>query len=167
LQKTNLSSTEEVEMIPKTQSESPEPDAAETWKDRYLRLRAELENTKKRLARSSVQEVESQQEALLREMLPVADAIDLALMHTSQEQDNRSILQGIDLIRDMLNKFFAKHHVTAIEAWGKPFDPRLHEAVGVIRHSKLQPNTVARVERRGYLYHDKLLRPAQVVVTAD
>ena len=135
------------------------------WKDKYLRLHADLENTKKRLARTSAREVEEQKETLLSDLLTVADALDLALLHSSQEEDDRSILQGIDLIREMLNKFFAKYDVTVIDAWGKPFDPRLHEAVGVIRYPELPPNTVARVERKGSLYRDKLLRPAQVLVT--
>ena len=135
------------------------------WKEKYLRLIADLENTKKRLARSSAQEVEAEKEALLRDVLPVADALDLAFIHASPEEDNRSILQGIELIRNMLNTFFTKYDVRAIDSWGQPFDPRLHEALGVERHPKVPPNTVVRVERKGYLYGDKLLRPAQVVVT--
>ena len=76
----------------------PMPESADVWKDRYLRLHADVENTKKRLARSSVQEVEAQKEALLRELLPVADGLDLALMHTSDQKDNRGILQGIEMV---------------------------------------------------------------------
>ena len=141
------------------------PDAAMVWKEKYLRLVADLENTKKRLARISAQEVAAEKDAILRDVLPVADALDLAFMHASREEDNRSILQGIELIRNMLNTFFAKYDVKAVDAWGQPFDPRLHEALGVERHPKFPPNTVVRVERKGYLCGDKLLRPAQVVVT--
>lgn len=118
--------------------------------DRYLRLAADLENTKKRLARAAARDVEAQKEGLLRDVLPVADALDLAVMHASQDEDSRSILQGIDLIRDMLTKFFTKYDVTVIEAWGEPFDPRWHEALGMIRHPKLPPNTVSRVGRKGF-----------------
>jgi molecular chaperone GrpE len=152
-----------------SQVSQPEPQAADDaaiWKDKYVRLFADLENTKKRLARSSAQEVEAEKEALLRDVLPVADGLDLALTHSSREADNRSILQGIEMVRKILNKFFSKYDVKAIDAWGKPFDPRLHEAIGVARdHPKLPPNTVVRVEQKGYLYGDKLLRPAQVLVT--
>ena len=65
----------------------------------------------------------------------------------------------------MLNKFFIKYEVKAIDAGGKPYDPRLHEAISVVRQPKIPPNTVVRVEHKGYLYRDKLLRPAQVLVT--
>ena len=145
--------------------DTPAPEPADVWKDRYLRLHADVENTKKRLARSSAQEVEVQKEALLRDMLPVADGLDLALMHTPDKDDNREILQGIEMVRNMLNKFFADQGVKAIDAWGKPFDPRLHEAIGIMSHPKFPPKTVVKVEQKGYLYGDKLLRPAQVVVT--
>jgi len=150
-----------------SQTDQPQPNDAAFWKDKYARLFADLDNTKKRLARSAAQEVESEKEVLLRDVLPVADGLDLALTHTSHEEDKRGILQGIELVRNILNTFFAKHDVTAIDAWSKPFDPRLHEAIGVTRHPKFPPNTVVKVEQKGYLYHDKLLRPAQVVVTPN
>jgi molecular chaperone GrpE len=148
-----------------SQPNEQQADEAAVWKDKYVRMYADLENTKKRLARSSAQEVEAEKEALLRDVLPVADGLDLALMHTPREEDNRSIMQGIELVRNILNKLFAKYDVKAIDAWGKPFDPNLHEAVGVVRHPKFPPNTVVRVEQKGYLYREKLLRPAQVLVT--
>ena len=101
-------------------SDRPTPEPVDFWKDRYLRLHADVENTKKRLARSSAQEVEAQKKALLRDMLPVADGLDLALMHTPDQKDNRGILQGIEMVRNILNKFFAGHGVKAIDAWGQP-----------------------------------------------
>ena len=148
-----------------SQPDEQQPDDAAIWKDKYVRLYSDLENTKKRLARSSTQEVEAEKEALLRDVLPVADGLDLAVIHTSREEDSRDFLQGIELIRNIINKFFFKYEVKAIDAWGKPFDPSLHEAIGVTRHPKFPPNTVVRVEQKGYLYRDKLLRPAQVLVT--
>ena len=151
--------------ITASQSAQRQPDEAAFWKDKYARLFADLDNTKKRLARTSAQEVEAQKEALLRELLPVADGLDLALLHTSEKHDNRDILQGIELVRNILYKFFAKYDVKAIDAWGKPFDPRLHEAIGVVPHPKFPPNTVVKVEQKGCLHGDKLLRPSQVVVT--
>jgi molecular chaperone GrpE len=147
-------------------NEDMEPDMASVWKNRYAHLLSDLENTKKRLARTSAQEVAAEKEMLLRDVLPVADGLDLALMHTSHKEDSRNLLQGIELIRNILNNFFVKYEVKEIDAWGKPFDPRLHEAIGMTPHLKLPPNSVAKVEQKGYLFRDKLLRPAQVVVTA-
>ena len=75
-----------------SQPNDQQPDEAAGWKGRYVRLYADLENTKKRLARSSAQEVEAEKEALLRDVLPVADGLDLAIMHISREEDSRDFL---------------------------------------------------------------------------
>ncbi len=133
-------------------------DEATVWKNKYIRLLADLKNTQNRLARSSAQEVEADKKSILRDVLPVADGLDLALIHLSREEDSRNILSGVELIRNILEKFFTKYDVKAIDAWGKPFDPTLHEAVGVLPHAEFPPNTVVRVEQKGYLYRDKLLR---------
>ena len=137
------------------------------WKERYLRQLADLENTKKRLARSSAQEVEAQKETLLRDILPVADGLDLALLHTSPEDDNRNILQGIEMIRSLLGQFFAKYNVEEMKALGRPFDSSLHESIGMVRYPGVAPNTIVRVEKKGYLLSGKLLRPAQVLIASN
>lgn len=142
-----------------------QPDDANFWKDKYVRLFADLENTKKRLTRSSAQEVEAEKAALLRELLPIADGLDMALMHAPLAGDARSLLQGIDLVRGILDQFLVNNDVTVIDALGKPFDPRLHEAIGIMPHPKFPPNTVVKVEQKGYLIGEKLLRAVQVVTT--
>lgn len=149
-----------------TQADQQSPDEVADWKERYLRLRADLENTKKRLERTSAQEIEAQQETLLRDILPIADGLDLALRHTSTEDDNRNILQGIEMNRKILKKFFGKYNVEEIEALGQPFDPNLHESIGMVRYPDVAPNTVVRVEQKGYLHNGKLLRPTQVLISA-
>lgn len=150
---------------PETDSQSPDEGAV--LKERYLRLVADLENTKKRLARTSAQEVEAQREALLRDILPFADGLDLALRHISKEEDSRNILQGIEMNRILLGKFFAKYNVEELEALGQPFDPSLHESIGVVRYPGVAPNTIVRVEQKGYLLSGKLLRPAQVLIASS
>ena len=135
------------------------------WKTKFIHLAADLENTKKRLKRNAAREVDSAVETLLRDLLPVADGLDLALLHSAQEEEDKGIRQGIELVGDMINQFFISHEVMVIDSWGKPFDPSLHEAVGVVNHPESPANTVVRVEQKGYMYRDRLLRPAQVLVT--
>ena len=158
--------TDEIQNKPTAANEDQDmqTDEAALWKDKYLHLLADLENIKKRLTRTAAQDVESEKEKLLRDVLPVADGLDLALLHVSSDEDNRDVLQGVELIRKLLIKFLIQYEVKPIEAWGKPFDPNLHEAIGMVQHSRAAPNSVVRVEQKGYLYRDKLLRPAQVVV---
>jgi len=150
-----------------TETDQQLPDEGAVLKERYLRQLADLENTKKRLARSSAQEVETQKETLLRDILPVSDGLDLALLHTSPEEDSRNILQGIEMIRSLLGKFFAKYDVEEMEALGQTFDPSLHESIGMVRYPSVAPNTIVRVEQKGYLLSGKLLRPAQVLIASS
>jgi molecular chaperone GrpE len=103
---------------------------------------------------------------MLKDILPIADGLDLALMHTSREEDSRNILQGIEMNRNLLGKFFSKYNVEEMEALGQPFDPSLHESVGMVRYPGVAPNTVVRVEKKGYLHGGKLLRPAQVLIVS-
>ena len=148
------------------ETDQQSPDEGADLKGRYLRLLADLENTKKRLARTAAQEVEAQKEALLRDILPVADGLDLALLHTSHEEDSRNILQGIEMNRNLLGKFLGKYDVEEMDALGQPFDPGVHESIGMVRYPGVAPNTIVRVEQKGYLLSGKLLRPAQVLIAS-
>ena len=150
-----------------TETDQQSPEEGAVWKERYLSLLADLENTKKRLDRSSSQSVESQKERLLRDILPVADGLDLALRHTSPEEDSRNILQGIEMIRSLLGKFFANYDVEKMKALGQTFDPSLHDSIGMVRYPGVTPNTIVRVEQKGYLLNGKLLRPAQVLIASS
>ncbi|WP_020674866.1 nucleotide exchange factor GrpE [Geopsychrobacter electrodiphilus] len=149
-----------------TETDQQSPDEGAVWRERYLRLLADLENTKKRLARTSAQEVETQKETLLRDILQVADGLDLALRHISHAEDSRNILQGIEMNRSLLGKILAKYEVEELEALGQPFDPGLHESIGVVRYPSVAANTIVRVEQKGYLLGGKLLRPAKVLIAA-
>lgn len=149
-----------------TEIDTPSPVEEADWKERYLRLLADLENTKKRLTRTSIQEIEAQKERLLRDVLPVADGLDLALLHTSPEEDSRNILQGIEMNRALLGKFLAQYDVEEMDALGQPFDPSLHESLGSVQYPGVAPDTILRVEQKGYLLGGKLLRPAQVLIAA-
>ena len=139
-------------------------DTSSDWEEKYYYLLADLENTKKRLARNSAREIEEQRTQLLKDLLKLADGLDLALNHISGENDTHNIFQGIQGLKGILDQFFIKYEVRPIEALGAVFDPNIHDALGVIRNPAAIAHTVVRVERKGYLYHGKLLRPAQVLV---
>jgi molecular chaperone GrpE len=136
------------------------------WEEKYLRLRADLENTKKRLERTSAQEIERQRESLLFDILPIADGLDLALQHISPAEDNRNMVQGIEMNRTLLQTFLKKYKVEEIKPLGHPFDPNQHESIGMLRYPGVAPNTVVRVEQKGYRHNGKLLRPAKVFIAA-
>ena len=147
------------------QLEQIQAKAAE-WQDKYSRLYAELENSKKRLARLYANQAEQEKEQLLRDMLPVADNLERALANASGDEAEAGLRQGVALTLKAFADALAKHGVRPIQAQGQPFDPELHEAVGAVPYSTLPPGTVVRVERKGYTVEDRLLRPARVLVTA-
>ncbi len=151
-------------MAGQRQTEDQKPGAESVWKDKYLHLLADLENTKKRLSRSSAQEVDLQKTMLLKEVLEVADGFDLALGHISDEQDSPITFQVVEPLRHIFDNFFSTYEVQKMDAQGAVFDPNLHEALGMIQHPAAVPNTVVKIEKAGYLYQGRLLRPAQVLV---
>lgn len=143
---------------------APLREELEQWKDRALRLEAEMDNFRKRLQRLAEERIAADRERLLREFLAVAD--DLARALSADGADAQSILQGVELTNRSLMKLLSREGVTPIEAEGQPFDPAWHEAVGTVPASQANadPDTVVHVVQPGYRIGDRLLRPARVIV---
>lgn len=158
---------EEVDAPETDLSVSDETEAEATdWRDRYLRLAADLENTKKRLERIHSDRALTAQERLLRDLLPLADNLERALAHATPAERPSSLYSGIELTLKEFLATLKKHGVRRIEALGEPFDPELHEAIGSSSHPTLSPGTVMHVELPGYTFNGRLLRPARVLVVA-
>ncbi|MBC7227065.1 MAG: nucleotide exchange factor GrpE [Thermoflexales bacterium] len=136
----------------------------EQWKDRALRLEAEMDNFRKRLQRLAEERIAADRERLLRDFLDVAD--DLARALSVDGADAQAIRQGVELTHRSLMNLMNREGVTPIEADGQPFDPAWHEAVGTVPAQQVgkEPDTVVHVVRTGYRIGDRLLRPARVIV---
>lgn len=136
----------------------------EMWRDRALRLEAEIDNFRKRQRRLSEDRVAADRERLLRAFLGVADNLARAL--TSEGQDSEGLRAGVDLTYQSLMRLLKQEGVEQIEAKGQLFDPLWHEAVSTVSHEEVdaEPETVAEVVQPGYRLGDRLLRPARVVV---
>jgi molecular chaperone GrpE len=98
--------------------------------------------------------------------LPIIDNLELALK--SSEESGRNVdsklREGVDLTRKEILKIFEKYNVKQIEALGEPFDPNYHEAVMREESDRYGENTVISELQKGYLMHDRLIRPTMVVV---
>jgi molecular chaperone GrpE len=128
---------------------------------------ADFENYKKRSAREAAEFRKYANQALLKEMLPVVDNLELAINSTEGQRDiDKRLLEGLELTRNEILKVFERFHVRPIEAVGKPFDPEFHEAVMREESDAVAENTVVSEFQKGYLIHERLLRPAMVVVAA-
>lgn len=132
-------------------------------KDRFLRDRAELENFKRRQARDKAEALRFANEGLLRDLLPIIDNLYRAMEHARASTDVAVIADGVEMTIRGLTDTLERHGVKIVEALGRPFDPAHHEAIGHIE-SEHPPNTVVDEHQRGYLLHDRLLRPALVTV---
>ncbi len=135
--------------------------------DRLLRTQAELENFRKRAARDHEKALQSGQENLVKDLLSVVDNLERAIDHARESEggDLQGLLQGVELVERELRVVLGKHHVSEIEAEGKPFDPMVHEAMAQRVVEGEEPNRVVEVLQKGYQLRDLLVRPARVVVT--
>jgi molecular chaperone GrpE len=136
-------------------------------RDRWVRAVADLENYKKRTVQEKSRLLKYRNEELLRDLLPVLDNMERAMAHCDQESRSDPLVEGVCLVAGMLREALKKHGINEIEALGKPFDPHFHEAVAQRRDPGKAANKVVEELEKGYMYEDRLLRPAKVVVSTD
>lgn len=136
--------------------------AAET--DRRLRSLAETENLKKRLLKEKEDFQKYATEALVAELLPVLDHLDLALAHGRGNEACKDFVVGVDMTRKAFIDILARHGVDEFGTVGEAFSPENHEALGMAARPDLPDDTVAQVVQKGYTLRGRLLRPAKVMV---
>lgn len=134
--------------------------------DRLLRVSAEFDNYKKRTAREMEDFRKYANESLLKEILLLVDNLERALKSSEDNgHTDTRLVEGINMtIHDIL-KVFEKFSVKPIESLREPFDPNFHEAVMQIETEKHPENIVLKEFQKGYMIHDRLLRPAMVAVS--
>ncbi|OQY58140.1 MAG: nucleotide exchange factor GrpE [Desulfobacteraceae bacterium 4572_88] len=146
------------------QLESAE-NAAKENHDRLLRVSAEFENYKKRSAREMESFRKFANEALVKDMLSVVDNLERAILSSADKEAENGILEGIEMTLREILKIFEKFSVTPIESLGERFDPSFHEAVMQEESEEHDENTVLKELQKGYMIHDRLLRPSMVIVS--
>jgi molecular chaperone GrpE len=138
-------------------------ESAKNW-DLYLRERAELENFRKRTQRDKEEFRIFTRKELLLEVLPVLDNLERALEHAGQGQEGQGLLAGVNMTVVQFRKVIEDLGARPMVAVGSPFDPNLHQAMAQQETAEQPPGTVLSEYQKGYLLHDRLLRPALVVV---
>lgn len=136
------------------------------WND-LLRARAEIDNVRKRTEREVANAHKYGQERLILELLPVKDSLELGLAASDQPTSIEGLREGIELTLKMFSTVLEKTGVAVIEPQGERFNPELHQAMTVQGSSEAEPGTVLMVVQKGYLLHDRVLRPAMVVVAKE
>ncbi len=159
----------EAEAEPLSELENVQREAAES-RDNYLRVAAELENLRKRGARELENARKYGLERLAQALLPVRDSLEagVAAADDSDAADNtdvESLREGKRATLRLLDAALKQAGVAEFDPEGEPFDPARHEAMTMQPSATAEPNTVLTVIQKGYLIHDRLLRPARVIVS--
>ena len=130
--------------------------------DAWLRAKAEADNIRKRAQADIANAHKYALEGFAGELLPVRDALEAAL--ASDNTTIEALRQGVELTLKQLNGAFEKGAIKEINPVGEKFDPHRHQAMTTVDSDKA-PNTVVHVLQKGYVLHERVLRPALVTVS--
>ena len=133
--------------------------------DRYLRAVAEQENYRKRVVREKEHLRKYGTASFLEDFLPVLDNLMLGLDTARRHPEAKPVTDGLAMVLSQLEGVLKDNGVTSIDPEGEPFDPNLHDCVQQVASDEVEEGKVMAVARKGYRLHDRLLRPATVVVS--
>ncbi|NKF23155.1 nucleotide exchange factor GrpE [Solimonas marina] len=133
--------------------------------DAQLRAVADLENTRRRLERDAANSLKYAAEKLLGELLAVADSLELGLKAAEGADGSvKAMGEGMELTYRQLMSVLEKNGVKQLDPTGQPFNPDFHQAMSMAPSADVPANHVLAVMQKGYSLHERLLRPAMVVV---
>ena len=151
--------------ILETALQAAQLEAIEARQD-MLRMQADMENLRKRLVREHEKARRRTLERFMGDLLPVRDSLERGLeAATDPAASVEALKEGKQLIMKMLTKAMGDHGLQTIDPLGEPFDPEKHEAMTMMTSDQHDENTVIDVLEKGYQLHDRLIRPAKVVVS--
>ena len=172
----------ETEQASEKQTETAEKQAAEKAKeepkqptpeeiiadlnDKLLRLHADFDNYRKRMAREANETRERSKIAVITEFLPVYDFYNMAMKHAATSDDVNAIKQGMQMILNEFKRALDSFSIKEIPTEGKPFDPRFHEAAKTEANENVPEGTIIAQWKPGYMMGERLIRPAMVVVSS-
>jgi molecular chaperone GrpE len=136
-------------------------------KDTQLRAQAEIQNIQRRAERDADNARKYALEKFAGSLLEVVDNLERALESTSDDNEaTRGLMEGVALTHKQLVETLKRFSVEPVDPQGQPFNPELHQAVGMQPVEGVAPNTVTAVLAKGYTLHGRLLRPAMVMVSS-
>jgi molecular chaperone GrpE len=138
----------------------------ESLRDQFVRLQADFANFRNRTQRERIELYQRANEDLLLEILPVLDHYEMGLQTAEQHHADKAVVDGFKMVYDQFQNVLNKFNLKPIEAVGEVFDPHKHEALTHMPSDEFPAEVCSNQIRRGYLFGDKLLRAAQVVVSS-
>lgn len=137
----------------------------EERQDQMLRTIAEFDNSKKRAEREKEEFLKYALESFVKDLIPTVDSVERAIASTKESKDFDALVEGIEMIYKQLLSALEKRGVAPIEAVHEPFDPMQHEAVMHIESEDVPENRVIEEWQRGYMLHNRVIRPSMVSVS--
>ena len=140
---------------------------AEKYRDMALRAEAEMQNLRRRSERDVQNAHKFGAERLIQNLLPVVDSLEKAVEASQQAETagDDSQLEGLKLCLKLFTDVLTKEGIEVVDPLGQPFDPNVHEALSMIENPDMEPNSVMAVIQKGYRLHERLVRPAMVMVS--
>ncbi|HEX2868358.1 MAG TPA: nucleotide exchange factor GrpE [Ignavibacteriales bacterium] len=136
-------------------------------KDKLLRKAAEFENYKRRTEQEQLNWLKYAAESFIVKILPVYDDLERSLSHAKEAANTDAIKEGLNMVLNKFGRVLEEQGVKKIDAKGKPFDFNLHEALLQQTVPGVAPHTVIEVVEPGYMYKDKVIRHAKVIVSDE
>lgn len=137
----------------------------ERHREAMLRMQAEMENQRKRMAREVEKSRRFALERMMKDLLQVRDSLERALEVDDGTATVEKLKEGKALTLKMLSKVMEDHGLEVVDPMGEPFNPEFHEAMTTAPSDEVDENTVTEVLQKGFKLHDRLIRPAMVVVS--
>jgi len=131
----------------------------------YLKEKADLENIKKRLEKERVMERKYAAMNFAKKLVSPLDTFELALSHEVEDETAKTFVQGFKMIQDQIKKALEDEGVSEIDAQNEDYDPNFHQAIMTEKKEGTEPNKVIEVLQKGYMFKDRVIRPAIVKIS--
>jgi molecular chaperone GrpE len=134
--------------------------------DNWKRTQAEFDNVRKRMQRELEQAAKYESLSIIRDILPGLDNLRRTLDAANKNGKLEELTKGVEMTLKQFEEILGRHNATPAPGVGSPFDPHLHQAIQQVPSAEHPPMTVLMEVERGYLLHDRVVRPSKVIVSA-
>lgn len=137
------------------------------WHDKFLRKAAEFENYKRRTENDQFNLINYAAESFITKLLPVIDDFERSLQHIDDDNNVDAVKEGIKLVYEKLLKVLDEQGVKKMKVKGEPFNVDYHDALMQRQDDSVPPHTILEEIEKGYVYRDKVIRHAKVIVSEE